>query len=182
MLRFVFFISLYASIPDVGAKYAIKGGQDLFVFDRSAKDPIEAICQSYFGLKNALVRDDVDSASYFAGKLIDAMKLLETSDPASSKKDSWMKQKKNLNDNATGIKDSKEVEKQRQYFMKLSNAMYVVIKDFHSNTNTIYYQFCPMANKGKGAYWVSENPKIMNPYYGKKMLHCGSTKEEIKPQ
>lgn len=45
---------------------------------------------------------------------------------------------------------------------------------------TIYYQFCPMANDGKGANWLSKENVIKNPYYGSEMLHCGKTVEIIK--
>jgi Cu(I)/Ag(I) efflux system membrane fusion protein len=57
--------------------------------------------------------------------------------------------------------------------------MYKLIKVLHLNTVEMYYQYCPMAEEGKGAYWLSEQPQIKNPYMGKKMLTCGSTKETI---
>ena len=45
---------------------------------------------------------------------------------------------------------------------------------------TAYYQFCPMANNDKGAYWFSETEEIRNPYFGDTMMGCGETKETIK--
>ena len=45
------------------------------------------------------------------------------------------------------------------------------IKDYQ---NTIYIQHCPMADNNKGADWLSLNKAIKNPYFGDKMLHCGS--------
>ena len=44
---------------------------------------------------------------------------------------------------------------------------------------TVYYQFCPMAFDSKGAYWLSESNSIQNPYFGKKMIDCGETKETL---
>ena len=44
--------------------------------------------------------------------------------------------------------------------------MFAVEKAFNTNAVTLYYQFCPMANDGQGAYWVSEREKISNPYMG----------------
>ena len=32
---------------------------------------------------------------------------------------------------------------------------------------------CPMTFDGKGALWVQKQGKIMNPYEGARMLHCG---------
>jgi len=37
-----------------------------------------------------------------------------------------------------------------------------------------------MFNNGKGANWLSKEPAIQNPYYGNKMLTCGSVTETIK--
>jgi len=33
---------------------------------------------------------------------------------------------------------------------------------------------CPMTFGGKGALWVQKQGKIMNPYEGARMLHCGN--------
>ena len=43
----------------------------------------------------------------------------------------------------------------------------------------LYYDNCPMYNKGKGGNWISETKEIQNPYYGKSMRDCGSVKEEL---
>ena len=36
-----------------------------------------------------------------------------------------------------------------------------------------------MAGNDKGAYWLSKESKIKNPYFGDEMLTCGSVKETI---
>lgn len=58
--------------------------------------------------------------------------------------------------------------------------MYKLVKELPINDSEVFYQFCPMANAGKGAYWLSEQSKISNPYRGKSMPSCGSTKEVLK--
>jgi hypothetical protein len=45
---------------------------------------------------------------------------------------------------------------------------------------TAYYEFCPMAFNNSGAYWLSDNAVIRNPYFGDKMLTCGSVEEELR--
>ena len=42
-----------------------------------------------------------------------------------------------------------------------------------------YYQFCPMADNNKGAYWLSKEETILNPYFGKAMHSCGEIKYVI---
>ena len=46
-------------------------------------------------------------------------------------------------------------------------------------TQKLYQDHCPMYNDGKGAVWISEAKAIKNPYYGGKMLTCGSVKKEF---
>jgi hypothetical protein len=36
-----------------------------------------------------------------------------------------------------------------------------------------------MAFNNEGAYWLSAEKEVNNPYFGDKMLHCGSVKEEL---
>jgi Cu(I)/Ag(I) efflux system membrane fusion protein len=37
-----------------------------------------------------------------------------------------------------------------------------------------------MADNSKGAYWLSNEKKVRNPYYGASMLSCGQVKATIK--
>jgi Cu(I)/Ag(I) efflux system membrane fusion protein len=36
-----------------------------------------------------------------------------------------------------------------------------------------------MAFNNSGAYWLSDNATIRNPYFGDKMLSCGSVEEKL---
>ena len=36
-----------------------------------------------------------------------------------------------------------------------------------------------MAFDNKGAYWLSEEKEIRNPYFGSKMLTCGETADSV---
>ena len=80
--------------------------------------------------------------------------------------------------NAKSIAMSKDIGKQRKAFSQLSDAMYELLKGSEKE-GIIYRQFCPMAFNKKGAFWLSEKKEINNPYFGKPMLRCGSTKEEF---
>ena len=59
-------------------------------------------------------------------------------------------------------------------------SFYKAIKAFGLMGKTVYYQFCPMMNDNKGAYWLSETNDIRNPYYGEAMPTCGETRETLK--
>jgi len=41
------------------------------------------------------------------------------------------------------------------------------------NNKPLYLEYCSMANDNFGAYWLSFDKEIKNPYYGEQMLACG---------
>ncbi len=79
---------------------------------------------------------------------------------------------------AEKIAASSDVNVQREYFETLSDELYVFAQTEDMGVK-LYRQYCPMAFQNKGAYWLSSEKKIMNPYFGDKMLHCGVVKEEL---
>jgi len=91
----------------------------------------------------------------------------------------WIKVMKELAFDAEHISETKDAGHQRDHFISLSKNMYSIAK-VTKQEEPVYYQFCPMANKGKGANWLSKESSVKNPYYGAKMLGCGKTVETIK--
>ena len=91
----------------------------------------------------------------------------------------WMKVLNDVKEDAEHINGTKDIAHQRDHFISLSKNMYALIK-VAKTTETVYYQFCPMANEGKGANWLSKESGVKNPYYGSQMLTCGKTVETIK--
>ena len=96
-------------------------------------------------------------------------------------------QVKTFNDIADDAKEHAEhisanggnIKHQREHFILLSKDIADLTKTFGNGGQTLYKDFCPMANDGKGAIWVSEVKDIKNPYFGKEMSTCGSVKETI---
>lgn len=115
----------------------------------------------YYNLKDALVSSNEINAQKAAKS------LLENSNYG-----------KEINAVSEKIANSNDLEMQRIAFEELSIMLYEKIKNKASG-ETIYKQFCPMAFDGKGAFWLSNEEKIMNPYYGDQMLHCGKVIETL---
>ena len=145
----------------------------------TVSNPISEVYADYIGLKNSLTKDNADSAAAYAKKLFKDIDKVQMDKLTATQYTAWMNYNTKLSYDAEHIKGTAELEHQREHFISLSKTMYDLLKAFSTNTETVYYQFCPMANDGKGAYWISENSKIVNPYFGKQMLSCGSTKETI---
>jgi hypothetical protein len=118
------------------------------------------VVENYLALKDALVATDPTKAQESAAKFLAV----------------------NNNDALTAdlkvIAASSDVAAQRQAFEGLSKNMYSIVKAGGSEV-VLYKQFCPMAFSGKGAYWLAAEEEVNNPYYGDRMLHCGSVQETI---
>ncbi|MCV9388561.1 DUF3347 domain-containing protein [Reichenbachiella ulvae] len=114
----------------------------------------------YMELKDALVETDAEKASSAAASFLAVL------EDGSS-----------LSDLLTKIQGATDVEEQRTAFSDLSNQMYEWAKS--GEAEGLYLQYCPMAFNNSGAQWLSLDKEINNPYFGDKMLHCGTVKEEL---
>ena len=139
---------------------------------------LKAVFVNYFSVKDALVKTDAGTSSAKASELVKAIKAVEMTKLSNEEHTVWMKVMKDLTANAEKIAVAKDVTKQREIFALLANNMYELAKVSKQET-PVYYQHCPMYNNGKGANWLSKEEAIKNPYYGSKMLTCGSVQETI---
>lgn len=142
-------------------------------------NPLKTVFDEYFVLKDALVSSDGELASTSANALVNSIKTVEMTKLSPEVHNVWMKVMKDLSFDAEHIKETKNTAHQRDHFMSLSTNMYELFK-VSKIDQPIYYQFCPMANKGKGANWLSKESEIKNPFYGAQMLSCGKTVETLK--
>lgn len=134
--------------------------------DAGNRSAIDNVLPAYFKLKEALVAGNVKSASAAAAEL---SKQLGTLSEAEAKQ---------ANTHASAIAKATALEDQRARFAGLSENMYNLVKT-KELSSTVYYQHCPMYNKGKGANWLSREKSVRNPYYGDQMLTCGSVVETL---
>ena len=119
----------------------------------------------YTLLKDALVSSNVGNAQQAASALSGSLAKIDGCDNTASL--------------AKKIAVSSNIEEQRKNFIPLSSDLIALLKHTDIEQGTMYVQYCPMANSGEGAYWITGNQEIKNPYYGDKMLNCGEVKESI---
>ena len=81
---------------------------------------------------------------------------------------------------ASKIAASSDLKEQRKVFSTLSNEMATLVKGGKLSMGMLYLEYCPMANGNTGAFWLSNEKQIKNPYFGDMMLTCGSVKETIQ--
>lgn len=144
------------------------------------KTQLSGLLDPYLLIKDALVQTDVEKASQAANQFILLLKKVDMKLVKGEAHNAWMKLLETLNDSGKKIGSSTDVEVQRKSFSALSDAYYAVIQQFNVTGLQAYYQFCPMAFNDQGAYWISRDSKIQNPYFGDKMMTCGVTKSDLK--
>ena len=143
------------------------------------KNELQPVLERYFLLKDALVKTDANNTSEKAKELVKAIAAVKMGQLETDTHMVWMKVTGSLKEHAEHIADTKDIQHQRDHFMDLSQNIHDLVKASKPQT-PVYYQFCPMANDGKGAYWLSKENAIKNPYYGAKMMTCGKTVETIR--
>jgi len=140
------------------------------------QDQFKTVFDAYINLKDALVKDDATSVTITASTLLKNlakvdMKLLKDNNAHQQ----WMNIEKEVKNSSNALAKTSVIKEQRNHFIQLSKQMTKAVQLFGVNQK-VYNQFCPMAADNKGAYWLSYNKEIRNPYFGESMLSCGEVK------
>ncbi len=143
------------------------------------QDQLATSVKDYITLKNSLVGSNGDEAKNTALTLQESLKDIDMSLLGNQDHIIWMEQLGSVSSAIKGITGTTNLDSQRTQFQSLSNAMVYLVKHFQIE-GVYFQQFCPMADGGKGAYWLSEKEMINNPYFGEQMLSCGETIERIE--
>jgi hypothetical protein len=141
----------------------------------SQKTTAKQVVADYMSLKNALVatnNDDAKKAGLAMGVSLNSFDMSKYTAP----------QQKDLKDiiadakeNAEHISESK-MDHQREHFKVLTKDITDMIAITGAD-GKVYQMFCPMYDGGSN--WLSESKEVKNPYYGSKMMTCGSMKKEL---
>ena len=147
------------------------------------KKQLNTVFKDYMSLKDAFVLTDAKKVSEKANQvLVDLkkVKMISMTIGKNSKEAQKIltKELAIIKEALQFIKNEEFVKNQRTAFINLSNAVIVLANSFGVE-ETIYIQHCPMANDNKGANWLSSEKEIRNPYFGDKMLKCGSVERII---
>lgn len=128
---------------------------------------------TYFELKDALVTADYMMAKQNLIKLNKAFEVALKKDVITGS--SWQTVQKGMRT----LMNASDIESLRKEFKPFSRDLINIIKTNKKLPMKVYVQYCPMADEGKGASWLSLNERIENPYFGDTMLSCGTVKEKI---
>lgn len=129
-------------------------------------DKLNAVYQHYVHLTTALINGNASEAKVASNAIEAGIKEVPGGE--------------NVAANAAKITTAGDIEAQRAAYSSLSNDFIALVKKSGVSGGELYVDYCPMALNDKGAYWLSANKEIRNPYFGEKMMSCGEVKETIK--
>ena len=144
------------------------------------QNQLKAVFDDYIKLKDAFVKEDSNNVIIESKRLLDKLSKVEmklVTDKEAQKH--WMSLEKEIKIAATSILNTAKIKRQRNNFKSLSLGLTNAIEVFGINEK-VYHQFCPMADNNNGAFWLSKEKKVINPYFGSVMLNCGEVKQVIK--
>lgn len=143
----------------------------------------QELMTGYYSLKDALVASDSTKANTASGKLIglaDSLKISEIQgDSTGMIKETAKTFTGTISGSAQALMKESTLEAKRKEFEMISDALWSLTRTVRYDGEKVYYQFCPMAFDNKGAYWLSNQSVIRNPYFGDEMLECGKVEDSV---
>ena len=144
------------------------------------KKKLNIVFNDYLAIKDAFVLTDTKKVKEHAAKTISDLKNVKMKflkKPEAHK--IWMAALPILKASLESLTTETDIAKQRTTFIDLSKTMINLANGFGTD-KIVYVEHCPMANENKGADWLSTEKTIKNPYFGEKMLQCGSVEQTIE--
>ena len=149
------------------------------------------VIDGYLKIKDAFVESDTVTVKLLAVQFLqqlDSVPLEELRSDSAQVFQSAVVIRDDIKANIVSMMRQTDISEMRKDFSMAGDLIYPgYLKLVNYQGARIYLQHCPMAfGEEKGAYWLSNNAEIMNPYlgkhdptYGAGMLHCGEVKDSL---
>ncbi|MFI4911727.1 MAG: efflux RND transporter periplasmic adaptor subunit [Sedimentisphaeraceae bacterium JB056] len=135
----------------------------------------------YFKLQKALTLDDLESSIKAVELALADLEKINASLLAEEYRSHWGELSIPLKKTLGLAADAKNIKELREEFYKISQQFTALVRYFGPPVKEpIYRMHCPMAFDNKGADWLQKDKQVLNPYFGDKMLRCGSMEEQIE--
>lgn len=144
-------------------------------FDATYEKAFQPSIKAYLELKDALVQSDTKLSAEKSKAFRKALEKLTI--PQRQEADLYWAV---LHKTSKSINENTPIERHRKSFQVISNHIIELVQNFKNLEEQLTVQFCPMADNNKGAYWISDEEQIRNPYFGDAMLTCGEVKQILK--
>lgn len=141
------------------------------------EEHLSALLKHYLNLKDALAVDNFEDArislAEFRKEVVEREEMNNHEEHAQvhAKHHGAMVE---AVEKAAGAED---IEELRSAFADISDNLIIALEKQGYDEITLHIQYCPMADGNTGAWWISDHEKIINPYMGRRMQSCGTTKK-----
>lgn len=173
-------------VPETGNQKTTEMGVDTMLQSESMvfkealptafKNKFVQLVDAYLKMKDGFVADNEREVDRQATMMLAIINSMPDSLLKGEALNYWKEKKGFLLAHLNLYKEAEKNKDKRLNFVFLSTVMVKSVKALGYN-KTLYVDYCPMANKNKGAYWLSQIKEIQNPYLGQKMPNCGEIKK-----
>ncbi len=138
------------------------------------------VLQGYFETAEALAADDFPTAMKKMELVQSRLKQVDPKLLDEAKREQWNQIYESAGQAAQQFLNAPNIEAARTAFEPISEQMEKAVRTFGSgDLGPVYRLHCPMAFGSRGAYWLQPREQVNNPYYGERMLRCGSVTDTL---
>ncbi len=161
-------------MPQVKAKETPKTAKQETQAPLAFREQIDGVLTAYFKIQKELYRDEAKEVRKQGKSLLNALRTVDMELLSGNAHMAWMKELKDLNEQASALEKTSDINRQREAFYLVSETLTSVVKQFGTSGKQAVLQFhCPMAFDGRGADWLQNESEVQNPYFGPAMPECG---------
>lgn len=138
---------------------------------------------AYYDLRDALTENDsakATTAAVLLTKLADGLKTNEIQGDSTGliKKtaDTYVL---TITGSSKAIGLERAIDEKRKDFGTLAEALMNLIRTVKFSGQKVYWEYCPDAFNNKGAYWMSDDAVMKNPYMGKNVQDCNNVVDSL---
>lgn len=140
------------------------------------REHTSVVVNTYLEIGQALMQDDTEAAKARAEQLRELLERHEQENLAlqPQAKELYTNAAHIIRQSVRNLLAADRMPPVRTAYAAMAPAAYKLAKISDFNGLRLYYQFCPQALDGSGAYWLSRTVEINNPY-GSDLQGCGKT-------
>lgn len=142
---------------------------------------LTSVVDAYLDVRDALVASDEAAARSHLQNMQRALDQVDMALLDTAPHDAWMQDLQAMEAHLSHIEAADGLQALRAEFNTLSLVLAYSIQRFGVDM-PVYRQYCPMAFDEAGAYWISDEATIRNPYVPDDMLRCGEVVEPLSAE
>lgn len=141
-----------------------------------AAQAIRDLVAATLAFTEALAADDAGKANSTVAELTEALDILQQAEAPAGLDEPIER----LTAAVAGLDAEADIEQHREALDALSQSLIGLLQVAHvEGLTSVYRAHCPMALGNRGASWLTAEARVLNPYFGDRMLRCGSIEETL---